>query len=372
MSWNTRIDIYKTIEEHRKRPLIVYVTSKREGTASLMATDALPYIIEQIDALPLGSENVDFLIASYGGDPMVAWRIISLLEQRGLKNIAVLIPQSAYSAATLVSFGANEIIMHPNGHVGPVDMQITTYSGDGGKKSFSTEDISAFLDFVRDHLKITDQEHIRILFETTCKEVGSLGIGFTARSSKLAIDLGERLLARHMVGEENRSKARNIVENMSRKFQSHSYPVNRGEAIEMGLPVKEERDPELEKLMWQVWLDIEQELKENEPFHPVLEALKSNQGSKLIAPVPQIYVPAFAAGGHHYQATIADVKKAVQDNVDPVDFDLKNAVVESSRLAHANNRRGKILTCRNPDLMINWNMVTTFRGWEKQVTKAEK
>lgn len=204
MGYAERLELYKQIEDHRKRPLIVYVTSKREGASVSMSTDALPHIIEQIEAIPDESDSLDFLIASYGGDPMVAWRIISLVRQK-VKKVSVLIPQSAYSAATLVALGADEIVMHPNGHLGPVDMQITTFAG-GKPQRFSTEDISAFLDFVRDNLKITDQEHIRMLFEVTCKEVGSLGIGFTARSSKLAVDLGERLLALHMKDDDNRSK----------------------------------------------------------------------------------------------------------------------------------------------------------------------
>src|ERR1700739_4263298 len=106
MSWTDRIKLYKKIEAHRKRPLIVYVTSKREGVYAVMSTDALPRIIEQIDTLPDGLESVDFLIASYGGDPMVAWRIMPLIRQR-VKNVAVMIPQSAYSAATLLAFGAD-------------------------------------------------------------------------------------------------------------------------------------------------------------------------------------------------------------------------------------------------------------------------
>src|ERR1043166_7401975 len=208
-----------------------------------MSSDAIPPIIEQLDSLTSGTKKVDFLIVSYGGDPMVAWRIMTLLRSR-VGHISVMIPQSAYSAATLLAFGANEIIMHPNGHLGPVDMQISLWN-DGGPRRFSTEDISAFLDFVRDNLKITDQKHIRALFELTCKEVGSLGIGFTARSSKLAVDLGERLLAMHMKDDDSGSKLRSIVENMSRKFQSHSYPVNRTEALELGLLVNRSRNSKL-------------------------------------------------------------------------------------------------------------------------------
>jgi len=130
MSWSERIELYEKIEDHRKRPLIAYVTSKRLGFPHFMATDALPRLIEQIDALPKKTKAVDLLIVSFGGDPMVAWRLISVLRQR-VKHVAVLIPQSAYSAATLVALGANQIIMHPNGHLGPVDMQITTPGSDG-------------------------------------------------------------------------------------------------------------------------------------------------------------------------------------------------------------------------------------------------
>jgi len=364
MGWGERTKLYTQIEKHRKRPLIVYVTSKREGVYATMSTDALPTIIEQIDALPARSDAVDFLIASYGGDPMVAWRIMTLIRQR-VKNVSVMIPQSAYSAATLVAFGANEIIMHPSGHLGPVDMQITTIGDRGQAKRFSTEDISAFLDFVRDNLKITDQEHIRILFELTCKEIGSLVIGFSARSSKLAVDLGERLLALHMADDESHTKLRSIVESMSRRFQSHAYPVNRKEALELGLPVNKERDKTLEKLMWSVWLSLEQDLQERTPFDYVFELLKSAEGQKLLNPVPQLDIPPCAESSQHWNNSLEDLKKAITVMVNPVDFSYTTAMVESSRIAYANTTRGKILSCRNPDLMIHYNRVVTSREWER-------
>ena len=364
MGWNERTKLYGQIEAHRKHPLVVYATSKRAGVASPMATDALPALIEQFDELPKNANHVDFMVASYGGDPMVAWRIMSLIRQH-VVNVSVLIPQSAYSAATLLALGANQIVMHPNGHLGPVDMQITT-AGDGGHlKRFSTEDISAFLDFVRDNLKITDQKHVRMLFEATCREVGSLGIGFTARSSKLAVDLGERLLAMHMKDDDSRSKLRSIVENMSRKFQSHAYPVSRTEALDLGLPVNKKRDMRLEELMWETWLEIEEDLGERRPFDPIFELAKSSEADKLLAPVPQIDLPAPASMSAHFQTTIADVTQASETKIDPVDFEYTGAIVESSRMASAHVTRGKILACRMPDLIIKYNAVTTSQAWER-------
>jgi ATP-dependent protease ClpP protease subunit len=365
MSWDERIELYKKIEAHRKRPLIVYVTSKRNGAGAYMSTDALPQIIEQLDALPVDAKALDFLIVSYGGDPMVAWRIMTLVRQR-VDEVFVMIPQSAYSAATLLALGADEIVMHPNGHLGPVDMQITMGGGGGQPRTFSTEDISAFLDFVRDNLKITDQEHVRALFEITCREVGSLGIGLTARSSKLAVDLGERLLALHMKDEDAASKLRSIVQNMSRKFQSHAYPVNRKEALDIGLPVNKEQDTELEKLMWDVWLNIEHQLKERIPFDAVIELLNSPEATKLLAPVPQLVIPPNVTSSAHYNTSIGDVMQHATVTVNPVDFEYTNALVESSRAGSRNVTKGKILACRTPDLMIKYNRVVRSLEWETE------
>ncbi len=361
-----RAELYQQIEGHRKRPLIAYVTSKRAGIRAAMATDALPYIIEQIDALPKGCKEVDFLIASYGGDPMVAWRILSLIRQRlGVGGkVAVLIPQSAYSAATLVALGADKIVIHPHGHLGPVDMQITTWSDSGTPRSFSTEDISAFLDFVRDNLHITDQKHVRSLFERICEEVGALGIGFTARSSKLAVDLGERLLSMHMKDDESRTKVRAIVENMSRNFRTHAYPVSRMEAEDLGLPV-DKRDEVLEDLMWRVWLEIEQTLQERSPFDPIFELMKSPEAPKLLAPVPQLKVPVNVAATLSYSSGLDDVAKHAGTEIAAVDFQYASALVESARGGYAQLTNGKILASRNPTLTIGYNVITTSRTWDK-------
>lgn len=362
MGSEERLETYRQIEEHRGRPLLVYVTSKREGIEAKMATDALPYLIDQLDSLPDDTTHLDFLVVSFGGDPMVAWRIMSLIRQRA-KQIAVLVPQSAYSVATLLALGADEVVVHPNGHLGPVDMQISTV-GEGGRRHYSTEDIRAFLDFVKDSLAITDQEHLRRLFEVTCKEVGSLGVGFTARNRQLALALGERLLGMHMSDNGDGTRKQSLVESLSRQFHSHQYPISRSEAIEIGLPVNKDRDEILEALMWKVWLDLEEELQERVPFHPISELLNSSQASRLLSAVPQLELPCNAGEPSYFQANIAEVNAEVK-SVEPVDFATVDAIMESARLAHRGVTRGKILASRLPDLNLQFNCLVSFRGWEQ-------
>lgn len=369
MALDKRREIYRKIEEHRKHPLIVYVTSKREGLNAAMATDALPYLIDQLDLIPAGTTSIDFMIVSLGGDPMVAWRIMSLIRQR-VDKVSVLVPQSAYSAATLVALGGDEIVMHPNSHLGPVDMQITALGSEGKPRQFSTEDIGAFLDFVRDRLAINDQRHLRRLFEITCKEVGSLGVGFTSRSAKLAVALGERLLGFHMkddngggakptVAADGRRKS--VVESLSRQFHSHAYPVSRTEAIEIGLSVSD-RDPTLESLMWEAWLDLEDEPKERKPFSPIFELLSSAQAAKLLSPVPQLDLPGNTPTPM-LQAEMDAINKGMK--IDPVDFEHIDAIMESSSLSHRGVTKGTILASRLPDLNLQYNVLVKFRGWEK-------
>jgi hypothetical protein len=244
-------------------------------------------------------------------------------------------------------------------------MQITTFS-EGRPKQFSTEDISAFLTFVRESLAITDQKHLRALFEVTCKEIGSLGVGFTARNSKLAVALGERMLAMHGPQNEQGSAAhRTAVESLSRQFHSHAYPVSRKEAMSLELAVNKEQDKTLEALMWEVWLELEEELKEREPFHPLVELLRSEEASKLLAKVPQLNLPLHAIGTSHCQTSPADVM-AQTVYVEPVDFEIIDAIMESPRLAHRGITRGKIIAFRQPDLNVQYNLLVTFRGWVKQ------
>lgn len=119
-----RVELYKELESKRQRPLVTYVTNERQNVPSMIAADVLPEIMDQLEALPNDTESLDLLVVSNGGDPTVAFRIMTLIRER-VKKVSILIPQAAYSAATLLALGADEIVMHRNGNLGPVDPQIS-------------------------------------------------------------------------------------------------------------------------------------------------------------------------------------------------------------------------------------------------------
>jgi hypothetical protein len=199
---------YQAIEDYRKRPLIVYATSTRQGVQAVMAGDAVREFIDQIDAIALDKKSVDVLVHSTGGDALAAWKLMSLLRER-FDKVSVLVPFTAFSAATLFALGADEIVMHPHASLGPIDPQVTMRQPDGTARQFAYEDVGAFLRFLSSEVKVTEQVHIAAVIEKLFSVVDPLNVGGAKRASELSSSIGERLLLTHM---KDRVKARQIAE----------------------------------------------------------------------------------------------------------------------------------------------------------------
>jgi hypothetical protein len=272
MGIRERSALYSEMERLRGRPLLVYVTSSRFNANAQIAGDVVPEFLDQLQKLPAGCKELDLLLVSNGGDPTVAWRVVSLIRER-VERFSVLVPQAAFSAATLIALGADEIVMHPHGNLGPTDPQITVNRRNNGNGQtdtipFGSEDLGAFLKFARESVGLTDQVQLKDIFGKFCDEVGTVAIGVAARSSQLGVVMGEKLLQLHMAGDSNKQKARAISEKLTRDYFHHGYPVSKSEAKEIGLKVAKDA-PEVETLMWQVWSDLSDELLLRHPFLPI-------------------------------------------------------------------------------------------------------
>lgn len=266
VGYNERKLLYETIQDKRKRPLICYFTSSRQGMSGSMSQDVLPFIINQINSIvnnPTYAENkkIDILIMSNGGDPIVSWRIITLLREF-FDEINVLIPYSAYSAATLLALGADSIIMNPYGNLGPLDSQLTIRARDKDNPylNIGYEDIMNFSDFAKD-FGIRNEASKTKLLEKLTDEIYPTSLGFGKRSSKLGLHMGEKLLLKHM---KNKRKAKKISNHLNTKIYHHGYPVGKTEAKSIGLKVID--NPEIEKLIWEIAQDFINEVDMNNSF----------------------------------------------------------------------------------------------------------
>ncbi len=358
MDYNSRKELYKQIIESRKRPLITYVTSFRANASASIASDVIPNFIKLVQTIERDSKEIDLLLISYGGDPTVAYRIVSILRER-FDKIGVLLPYTAYSAATLISLGADEIVMHPFSNLGPVDPQLTHKKQNQEQIQFGSEDLRNFVDFLRKDVGLSDQEQMQKSFEIICKEVGAVPIGVAKRSAQLALSMGEKLLSMHM---SDSNKAKTIAETLNKSFYHHGYPLGRTEANKMGLPIT---NPEidLEDLLWKVYESFETEMNFNIPFDPLNLVLNSPISANLLAPTQQIQLPNNLPPELIQQVYQAIVSQVQVVQIPPVDYDLYQASVESLNGKCEYRTFGKIFAAKQPDNNILMNVIPTSSGW---------
>ncbi len=74
-------------------------------------------------------EHIYVVIKSIGGDAYTAHRIMRLIRTK-FEKITFVIKDFCYSSATLMSLGADEILVSPEGYIGPIDKPLEHDSGD--------------------------------------------------------------------------------------------------------------------------------------------------------------------------------------------------------------------------------------------------
>lgn len=126
MGRDNRIELIKGIEEKRKSKVIAYVTSDRINLSSGISGDAVPILHEHVLALtPEERGKLDLFIYSRGGDSDIPWTIVSMFREYSKQGpFSVLIPYRAHSAATVISLGADEIIMTEKSELEPIDITL--------------------------------------------------------------------------------------------------------------------------------------------------------------------------------------------------------------------------------------------------------
>lgn len=362
MNLATRIELYKKLEIKRGNPLIVYVISSRQGVNGQMASDVINEIIEQVDLIPDGTEEIDLLIKSTGGDGLAAWRIISLLRTKA-KKINILIPDEALSAATILALGANKIVMGKYGCLGPIDPQITITKNDGSVEKFAYEDLASFLNFSKNEVGLTEQKHIEKIFSKVCDQINPMSLGFANRSSSLAVEIGQKLLLTHM-SESEQTKAKEIATKLNKNFFNHGHTLFRDEAEKIGLKI-EKPDNETEDIMWKIRESFKEEMLIDKPFVPLSEFLNDPIGQVLLNNPPALSIPTNIDPNIVNQMIIGNIQQQLKTNGPDVIREIKVAALESVRRSAEFFIKLKIIVFRNIDLNFKINVVNLDQGWKR-------
>lgn len=140
--YHLRQNCYTEIEKLRKCPLLVYAVKfplppipQSVSVPISIDLEDIDGFIDLADSVADETKKIDVLIHSPGGSPEATERIVGVLRPR-FESVSFLIPHSAYSAATMLAFSGDEIILQSNACLGPIDPQINGIPARALKRGF--------------------------------------------------------------------------------------------------------------------------------------------------------------------------------------------------------------------------------------------
>lgn len=278
---NVRHSLISELESDLKTKIVVLITGDRQGLETRIAGDAfLPTFAKLSEVGP--QDSISLFLYSVGGHTMSAFGLVNLIREF-CHSLRVIVPFRALSAATLISLGADSIIMSKLGQLSPIDPSVTSPLGPqvqlpqqpGVAKlvPVNVEDAISFIDLAKKEagLKEGDESLARV-FDRLSSTVHPLALGAVNRAREQIRFLARQLLSYHMTEGEKISQ---IVSAVTRERFSHDYLIGRREAKEiLGLSL-EDVSPTVDQRIIRLFNMYEQLLELSVPYTPEL-ALGTN------------------------------------------------------------------------------------------------
>lgn len=229
------------------------------------------------------TDKIDLILYSYGGDADAAYKLITVLREFG-KELIIIVPCEAKSAATLMALGGDKILMGPLSELGPID-PVVSYP----MLPRVMVPARAVLRFIEDYLTV--------LGETPAAEklplipVDPVHMGYCRLAMDSAKEYAEILLTKYNLKGQDPKKVKRIVEKLAGggpdAYASHTFVIDIAEAQTLGLTV-ERMSEELHNLVWQLYrgykADLEK-LAEQKKIQVILET--ENGRSNIIKAEPK-------------------------------------------------------------------------------------
>ena len=269
--FDNRKVLYAQLEEKLNSKLLIYVTSDRSGFEASITQDVIDIFINQLDKIGI-VDKISLYLYTRGGDTAAAWNIINLLRQY-CETLQVVIPHKAHSAGTLISIGANSIIMTKQATLGPIDPSVNTplnppipNAPPQNNYPVSVEAVKGYLAFAKEELSIKDDIALANIMMKLSDYVHPLVLGQVYRARAQIKMLAEKLLSNQVADS---AKMRDIIAFLCSDSGSHDYTINRREAKNtLGLNI-EKPDDEMYQIIKSIYDDISDELGLGLPFDPI-------------------------------------------------------------------------------------------------------
>ena len=215
------------IEEKRSSKVLCYITSDKQPPFSAqIALDILPFFYKQIRKIGK-VDKISLFLSSNGGSLEAPWPLVNMIREY-CNEFEVIIPDKAMSAATLISLGADNVLMTSKSQLSPID-PAGAFNHDNKNINVQVEDVLGYIDFIKKKIGIVEQESLSEAMKELAKQVSPTVLGSINRTHAQIRSIAEKLLNLHNKKFEYQD-VKKIITSLTEKLYSHQHHINRNEA----------------------------------------------------------------------------------------------------------------------------------------------
>lgn len=274
-----RLELIRSIEKIAESPLLVYFTADSPVVGGRISEDAPLPMFDHLRAIGK-QKRLALYLYSPGGVMETPWKVVTMLREF-CAELHVVVPYKAYSAATMIAIGSDKIYMTKKAELGPIDpgLEIPVPKEGGGPflHDLGVEDVAAYITFMRERAKLTDQAAVANIVGTLAQYLTPPLLGRLERIYSHIRLVARNLLSLHKPPLDDRQISA-ITEALTEKIYVHGHGIGRKEASEIGIDVRP-LDQDEEDKVWALY----------ESYERVFRLRESRDVESLFPPEGDIY-----------------------------------------------------------------------------------
>ena len=265
-----RVAYYEKLEQGLNGKILAYITGDRPNFETRIAPDVIDMFISHLDKIgPV--DHIILFLYTRGGDISAAWNIVNLLRMY-CDDLTVIVPHKAHSSGTIISLGANRIVMTKQATLSPIDPSLNNplnpiIPNHPGKATIpvSVEAVKGYIELAKEEFSIQDQAALGNILVKLTEYVHPLVLGQVYRSRAQIKMIASKLLKNQV---KDREKVSKIIDFLCSDSGSHDYTINRREAqTELGLNIEKPTSEQYVTIK-DIYDDFSSELGFGEIFDP--------------------------------------------------------------------------------------------------------
>lgn len=249
-----RQELLKELGNKVGAPVVAYIANTAHPISAMMQPDVDP-IIDFVKVASRTSKELYLILESSGGDGNVAEKLLHVFKKEFTKSFNVIIPNLAKSAATMLSIGADKIIMGTTSELGPIDPQIAVTLPTGQSQYVPAKSIIGTLIKIKED--IAKNEKLATMYYPVLQQIRPETIKYCEDAIAFSASFAKRWLEKGAMKGKTKTEIETTAMELTtgNRFNMHGSVINHEDAKELGLNVEfwDQKD-ERWQLLWNYYL----------------------------------------------------------------------------------------------------------------------